>query len=84
MTEFGFVTFPATPTVSRSTQAADRENALTAVMKAHQHNGNKSGNVIPLRRISRYFRPENDFDCTLRLSQINQTYGAHQHRTLAD
>lgn len=75
MTEFGFQSFPSPATVDAYTDPSDRTSALSAVMKAHQHNGNGRGNEMIVEMMGRYFRPAKDFDSMLWLSQINQAYG---------
>lgn len=74
MTEYGFQSFPEPKTVHSFTEPGDRESFETPVMAAHQKSGKRYNEKI-VRMIADYFHPGKDFDATLWLSQITQSYG---------
>lgn len=75
MTEFGFQSFPHPATVDTYTEASERDSVLNEVNLFHQKNGNGKGNGMILDKLKGYFRPAKDFESTLWLSQILQSYG---------
>jgi beta-mannosidase len=75
MTEFGFQSFPVPATVHGYAAASDCDSVLSEINRFHQKNGNGKGNEMILDKLKVYFRPAKDFDSTLWLSQILQSYG---------
>ena len=76
VTEFGMQSFPAPRTVDTYTDAADRESIHSPVMRYHERDGSGHGIGIIMHYTNMYFgRAPEDFDATLLLTQVNQTYG---------
>ncbi|MGC3959645.1 MAG: hypothetical protein QM813_17365 [Verrucomicrobiota bacterium] len=75
MTEFGFQSFPHPATVYSYTTESERDSVTNQINLFHQKNGNGKGNAMILDKLNGYFRPAKDFDSTLWLSQILQSYG---------
>jgi beta-mannosidase len=75
MTEFGFQSFPHPATVNQYTEVGDRDSVFSEINLFHQKNGNGKGNQIILDKLEGYFRKAKDFESTLWLSQILQSYG---------
>jgi len=75
MTEFGFQSFPHPATVRSYTKESERDSVLNEINLFHQKNGNGKGNQMILDKMKSYFRPAKDFESTLWLSQIFQSYG---------
>lgn len=75
MTEFGFQSFPLPATVRGYTDESDRDSVLSEINLFHQKNGNGKGNPMILDKMKGYFRPPKDFESSLWLSQILQSYG---------
>ena len=76
VTEFGMQSFPAPQTVDTYTDASDRDSIHSPVMRYHERDGSGHGIGIIMRYTQMYFgKPAADFDSTLLLTQINQTYG---------
>ncbi len=76
VTEFGIQSFPAPQTVDTYTDAADRESIHSPVMRYHERDGSGHGIGIIMHYTNMYFgRSPDNFDDTLLLTQLDQSYG---------
>ncbi len=76
VTEFGLQSFPVPMTVDSYTDASDRTNLHSRVMRFHSCDGSEHGIGDIIRYNTMYFgRTPDNFDDTLWLSQIMQAYG---------
>jgi beta-mannosidase len=73
MSEFGYQSYPEPRTVHSYTNTDDRSSPLSDVMKWHQRC--PLGNDRIKNMTGNYFRPGKDFDHTLWVSQLVQSYG---------
>jgi beta-mannosidase len=73
VSEFGFQSFPELRTVESFTDAADRANIFTPVMKAHQKNA--AGNAIIREYLLKDYDEPKDFASFLYVSQVLQAEG---------
>lgn len=73
LSEFGYQSYPEPRTVNAYTSAEDRDSTMSDVMKWHQRC--PEGNVRIKNMTGNYFRSGKDFESTLWISQIVQSYG---------
>jgi beta-mannosidase len=73
MSEFGYQSFPEPRTVDCYTSADDRTSTMTDIMKWHQRC--PLGNDRIKNMTGNYFRAGKDFDSTVWISQLVQSYG---------
>lgn len=73
LSEFGYQSYPEPRTVNAYTVAEDRDSTMSDVMKWHQRC--PEGNVRIKNMTGNYFRIGKDFENTLWISQIVQSYG---------
>jgi beta-mannosidase len=73
ISEFGYQSYPEPRTVYSYTDADDRKSTMTDVMKWHQRA--PQGNDRIKNMTGNYFRGGKDFDSTLWISQLVQSYG---------
>jgi len=84
VSEFGFQAFPVPATAAAFTAPADRTNVYAPMFKHHERSNRSSvdseddgtiGTDKIMKIVRMNFREPKDFESTLWLSQINQTYG---------